>query len=183
MEYNSLWRVIISMNDWKANHLVEGLRRAGLRLTPQRVAICRLLAESKDHPTAGMIYHALLPQFPTLSLATVYKTLEVLKQLGLVQSLGDAGDRCEHFDADLTPHINLVCTRCHRVRDYHDDMIRHVEQQLATRSGYEIQGARIVYYGLCPDCRNGETSVRSPAESRLASGGIRHGETVAGGKS
>jgi hypothetical protein len=53
MEYNSLWRVIISMNDWKANHLVEGLKRAGLRLTPQRVAICRLLAESKDHLDGG----------------------------------------------------------------------------------------------------------------------------------
>jgi Fur family peroxide stress response transcriptional regulator len=107
----------------------------------------------------------------------------VLKQLGLVQSLGDAGDRLRAFRCRPHAHINLVCTRCHRVRDYHDDMIRHVEQQLATRSGYEIQGARIVYYGLCPDCRNGETSVRSPAESRLASGGIRHGETVAGGKS
>jgi len=139
----------------RMNHLIDGLKRAGLRLTPQRVAICRLLAESKDHPTAAMIYHALLPQFPTLSLATVYKTLDVLKRLGLVHALGDAGDGCEHYDADLTPHINLVCMRCHRVSDYEDESIQQVEQRVAARSGYEIQGARIVYYGLCPTCRNG----------------------------
>lgn len=139
----------------RMNHLIDGLKRAGLRLTPQRVAICQLLAESKEHPTASMIYHALLPQFPTLSLATVYKTLDVLKQLGLVQSLGDAGDGCEHYDADLTPHINLVCLRCHRVSDYEDETIQQVGQRVAARSGYEIQGARIVYYGLCPTCRNG----------------------------
>jgi Fur family peroxide stress response transcriptional regulator len=137
------------------NHLVEGLKRAGLRLTPQRVAICQLLAESKDHPTASMIYHALLPQFPTLSLATVYKTLDVLKRLGLVHALGDAGDGAEHYDADLTPHINLVCVRCHRVSDLEDETIQEVEHRVAVRSGYEIQGARIVYYGLCPSCRNG----------------------------
>ncbi len=62
------------------NRLIVGLKQAGLRLTPQRVAICQVLAESKDHPTAMMIYHQLLPQFPTLSLATVYKTLHVLNR-------------------------------------------------------------------------------------------------------
>ncbi|MEN3002204.1 MAG: Fur family transcriptional regulator [Armatimonadota bacterium] len=143
------------------NRLIEGLKRAGLRLTPQRVAICQLLAESKDHPTASMIYHALLPQFPTLSLATVYKTLDVLKRLGLIYALGDAGDGCEHYDADLNPHINLVCLRCHQVSDYEDEAIQQVEQRVAAQSGYEIQGARIVYYGLCPACRNGNSAATS----------------------
>lgn len=137
------------------NHLTEGLKRAGLRLTPQRVAICKVLSESKDHPTAMMIYHELLPQFPTLSLATVYKTLNVLKGLGLVHTLGDAGDGTEHYEADLQPHINLVCVRCHQVVDFDEELIRRVEQAVAERSGYEIQGARIVYYGLCPACKNG----------------------------
>ncbi|GIV14187.1 MAG: transcriptional repressor [Fimbriimonadales bacterium] len=140
------------------NHLIEGLKRAGLRITPQRVAICKTLAESKDHPTATMIYHALLPQFPTLSLATVYKTLHVLKQLGLVHTLGDAGDGMEHYEADLQPHINLVCVRCHQVVDFDEELIAHVERAVAERSGYEIQGARIVYYGLCPRCKNGHTN-------------------------
>ncbi|MFN7016941.1 MAG: Fur family transcriptional regulator [Fimbriimonadales bacterium] len=146
------------------NRLMAGLKQAGLRLTPQRVAICKVLAESKDHPTAMMIYHQLLPQFPTLSLATVYKTLNVLKSMGLVHTLGDAGDGAEHFDADLTPHINLVCTKCHRVVDFDERLIHTVQQAVAERSGYEIQGARIVYYGLCPACRaNGSLSRRESA--------------------
>jgi Fur family peroxide stress response transcriptional regulator len=135
------------------NRLIVGLKQAGLRLTPQRVAICQVLAESKDHPTAMMIYHQLLPQFPTLSLATVYKTLHVLKSMGLVHALGDAGDGAEHFDADLTPHINLVCVRCHRVVDFDERLVHEIQHIVEQRSGYEVQGARIVYYGLCPDCR------------------------------
>jgi len=135
------------------NRLTEGLKAAGLRLTPQRVAICKILEESKDHPTALMIYHQLLPQFPTLSLATVYKTLNVLKSMGLVHALGDAGDGAEHFDADLTPHINLVCTKCHRVVDFDEARIQEIQRVVEQRSGYVIQGARIVYYGLCPQCR------------------------------
>ncbi|MCS7209282.1 MAG: transcriptional repressor [Fimbriimonadales bacterium] len=142
------------------NRLTIGLKQAGLRLTPQRVAICKVLAESKDHPSAMMIYHQLLPQFPTLSLATVYKTLHVLKSMGLVHALGDAGDGAEHFDADLTPHVNLVCTKCHRVVDFDEDRIHEIQRAVAERSGYEIQGARIVYYGLCPDCRSGNGTVR-----------------------
>ncbi len=146
------------------NRLTIGLKQAGLRLTPQRVAICKILAESKDHPTAMMIYHQLLPQFPTLSLATVYKTLNVLKSMGLVHTLGDAGDGAEHFEADLSPHVNLVCTKCHRVVDFDESLIYTVQQAVEQRSGYEIQGARIVYYGLCPECQvNGSLNKRESA--------------------
>lgn len=132
--------------------LLTGLKDSGLRLTPQRLAICRVLAESKDHPTAMMIYHSLLPEFPTMSLATVYKTLNVLKSSGLVHALGDAGDGIEHYDADLHPHIHLVCMQCHCVIDFQGEEVRHVQQTVESRSGYRIQGARIVYYGTCPEC-------------------------------
>jgi Fur family peroxide stress response transcriptional regulator len=145
------------------NRLIVGLKQAGLRLTPQRVAICKVLAESKDHPTAMMIYHQLLPQFPTLSLATVYKTLNVLKSMGLVHAIGDAGDGAEHFDADLTPHINLVCVRCHRVVDFDEQLVQEIQHIVEQRSGYEVQGARIVYYGLCPDCRPAQRNGKESA--------------------
>ena len=145
------------------NRLIIGLKQAGLRLTPQRVAICQVLAESKDHPTAMMIYHQLLPQFPTLSLATVYKTLHVLKSMGLVHALGDAGDGAEHFDADLTPHINLVCVRCHRVVDFDERLVHEIQQIVEQRSGYEVQGARIVYYGQCTDFRAAQRNGKESA--------------------
>ena len=136
--------------------LIEALREAGLRLTPQRIAICRFLAGTDTHPTAQDVYQALKPAFPSLSLATVYNTLEALVSLGAIHALGDAGDDTTHYDADITPHINLVCIRCHRVIDVPNETVAALEEEAAKQSGYRILGARVVYYGLCPDCQRAE---------------------------
>ena len=136
--------------------LIEALREAGLRLTPQRIAICRFLAGTDTHPTAQDVYQALKPAFPSLSLATVYNTLETLVSLGAIHALGDAGDDTTHYDADITPHINLVCIRCHRVIDVPNETVAALEEEAAKQSGYRILGARVVYYGLCPDCQRAE---------------------------
>lgn len=144
--------------------MVEGLRAAGLRLTPQRVAICEILARSRDHPTAYGIYRRLRRRFPTVSLATVYKTLDVLVRLGLANPLGDAGDGMVHYDGETEPHINLVCLSCHRVRDLEGVDVRELHQRVADRSGYVLRGARLIYYGLCPDCqRRARASIRREA--------------------
>ncbi len=137
----------------RADDMSAALRQAGLRLTPQRLAICRALADSREHPTAQTLYEQLRPQFPSLSRATVYNTLDVLVRSGLAQELGTAGDNAIHYDADTTPHVNLVCVRCHRVEDLPGVPLDGVARQVAQGSGYELQGARVVYYGLCPDCR------------------------------
>src|SRR5512141_1332707 len=94
--------------------LTSALQQAGMRLTPQRMAVCKLLTESKEHPSAAMIYEELRPQFQSLSLATVYNTLDMLVRLGAVNVLGHAGDDHVHYDADLEPHVNLACVACHR---------------------------------------------------------------------
>jgi Fur family peroxide stress response transcriptional regulator len=133
--------------------LSKTLQQAGMRLTQQRLAICNLLAETEEHPTAHMIYEQLRPEFPTLSLATVYNTLDVLIELGLVNSLGSAGDEAIHYDADTSPHVNLACTSCHRVIDLPSEHVHALENEVATQSGYKIMGARVLYYGLCPDCQ------------------------------
>ncbi len=136
-----------------AERLVRALRQAGLRLTPQRLAICRYLAETPSHPTAQEIYRALKPEYPSLSLATVYNALETLVSLGVIYALGDAGDDATHYDANTEPHLNLVCVRCHRIVDLPHQAITQLEQEAEARSGYRILGARLVYYGLCPDCQ------------------------------
>lgn len=133
--------------------MLKGLRDSGLRLTPQRVAVCEILAASRSHPTAYEIYRRLRRRFPTISLATVYKTLDVLVRLGLVSALGDAGDGMVHYDGDTEPHINLVCLSCHRVQDLEGVDVRDLYQHVVARSGYVLQGARLVYYGLCPECQ------------------------------
>ncbi|KPL83960.1 hypothetical protein SE15_01775 [Thermanaerothrix daxensis] len=138
--------------------LLDSLRKAGLRLTPQRQAICELLAESREHPTAAMIYETLKPRFPSLSLATVYNTLEVLVRLGAVNVLGNAGDGMAHYDADTDPHINLACVSCHKIVDFPSQYVQFLDEEISATSGYRVLGARVLYYGLCPECQQ-KTSI------------------------
>ncbi|MDX1688449.1 MAG: Fur family transcriptional regulator [Candidatus Promineifilaceae bacterium] len=133
--------------------VAERLKAAGLRLTPQRVAIYRALVQTDSHPTAQRLYEQLQPELPSLSQATVYNTLQALVEKGLVHEIGDAGDGAVHYDADLAPHVNLVCTRCHRIDDFHADLLAKADDLVAAESGYRLQGARLVYYGLCPACQ------------------------------
>jgi len=139
-----------------ADRLTESLRLAGMRLTPQRLAICKLLSESDAHPTAQQIYDDLRPDYPSMSLATVYNTLDVLTGLGVVNSLGSAGDDAIHYDADTAPHVNLACIACHRVIDLPSQYVPALDQEVADNSGYHLLGARVMYYGLCPECQSKE---------------------------
>ncbi|HEY6073665.1 MAG TPA: Fur family transcriptional regulator, partial [Anaerolineales bacterium] len=133
--------------------LTQALHQAGLRLTPQRIAISRLLANTNRHPTASMIYEQLRPEYSSLSLATVYNTLDTLTQLGMINELGAAGDDAIHYDADTSPHVNLACIRCHQVIDLPSQQVSALEAEVAARSGYQLRGARVLYYGLCPECQ------------------------------
>lgn len=137
----------------KLEHLTHTLQQAGMRLTPQRIAICKLLAETETHPTATEIYTQVRAQFPSLSLATVYNTLDTLVSLGAVNVLGHVGDDHVHYDADVEPHVNLACVRCHKITDIPSEHVHHLDSEITQASGYKLLGARVLYYGLCPDCQ------------------------------
>lgn len=136
----------------ESGQLFEDLHKAGLRVTPQRIAICELLSESEDHPSANDIYEKLKQKYPSLSLATVYNTLDVLVGMGLVNAMGSIGDDRVHFDANLTPHINLTCTSCHKIVDTDSDCVNDLDSEITQRSGFKIHGSRILYFGTCPEC-------------------------------
>ena len=110
--------------------LTTALQDAGMRVTPQRVAICELLATSHEHPTAAMIYDELKPRFYSLSLATVYNTLDTLVGLGVVNVLGHAGDDKVHYDADTEPHVNLACISCSRIIDIPSEHVTHLDSEI-----------------------------------------------------
>ena len=143
--------------------LVTQLREVGLRVTPQRLAIFQALATSDAHPTAQDLFEQLYPQLPSLSQATVYNTLQTLVRHGLIQEIGAAGDGAIHYDANPTPHINLICTHCHCVEDFFGISLDGFAEDVIARSGYQVQGVRIAYYGICPRCQraNGETDEQS----------------------
>ncbi|MGC8826582.1 MAG: Fur family transcriptional regulator [Anaerolineae bacterium] len=136
--------------------LKDKLRRLGYRLTPQRVALLRLLSESRDHPSAKDLYDQLRRQFPTTSLATIYKTLNVLKDLDEVLELGFSDDDNRYDGNKPYPHPHLICIRCRRIIDFDRDVVAGLEQELAQASGFEIVSHRLDFYGLCPECRRKE---------------------------
>ena len=139
--------------------LTLALQQAGMRITPQRTAICELLATSEAHPTAAMIYEDLKPRFPSMSLATVYNTLEVLVEIGAINVLGQAGDDTVHYDADTEPHVNLACLSCNKIVDIPSEHVGHLDAEITAASGYKLLGARVLYYGLCPDCQAKQVEV------------------------
>lgn len=137
----------------RASQMTFALQQAGLRLTAQRLAVCAALAGNRTHPTAQALYDVLRVRFSTLSRATVYNTLQALAAAGMIHELGTAGDGAIHYDADPAPHVNLMCTRCHRVEDFSAAPLGAVARSVAKGSGYAVRGARVVYYGLCPKCQ------------------------------
>lgn len=134
--------------------LVAKLRKRDYRLTPQRIALLRLLAASNGHPSAHQLYDQMKEQFPTTSLATVYKTLNVLKEMDEVLELGFSGDDNRYDGNKPYPHPHLICIRCHKILDSEVNLDQGLIQKVAQSSGYQIVGHRLDFYGLCPECKD-----------------------------
>ena len=133
--------------------LIAKLRESDCRITPQRLALLEMLAHSDEHLSAAQLYERLLERFPTTSLATVYKTLSLLKDLGEVTEISFS-DGDTHYDAsNPTPHIHLICTQCHRISDAPFVAAPNLAEELAAQTGYKITGHRFDFYGICPDCQ------------------------------
>lgn len=132
-----------------ARNLVRGLKESGFRLTPQRTAVCEALARREDHPTAQALFQELKPRFTSLSLTTVYQTLDTLVRTGTITSLGSAGDDSIHFEVNTDPHINLACLTCHRIRDLESAAVRDLEQEVQKAIGSRVLSGRVVYYSEC----------------------------------
>jgi Fur family peroxide stress response transcriptional regulator len=133
--------------------LFQLLRRRGHRLTPQRVAIVRALAAHAGHPTVEQLHREILRDFPTTSLATVYKTIALLKEHGEVLELG-FGEFGSRYDGRRPkPHPHLVCTRCGTILDPDCDGLDELVRSLASRSGFSVASHRFDIFGLCPACR------------------------------
>ncbi len=137
------------------DELVTKLQEHKYRLTPQRIALLRVLAASGGHPSASHLYDQIKDQFPTTSLATVYKTLNVLKEIDEVLELGFS-DGDNRYDGNKPyPHPHLVCINCQKIMDPEIGLAQNLVQEVAQSSGYQIVSHRLDFYGLCPDCQNG----------------------------
>ncbi|HEY3426492.1 MAG TPA: transcriptional repressor [Negativicutes bacterium] len=127
------------------------LRDRGFKVTPQRLAIYQVLANTKAHPSAEMIFTQLQPSYPTMSLATVYKTIEILKEIGLVQIL-NVGEDSFRYDANINSHCHICCTSCGRVDDLEGIDSADLVAKVAEKSEYRLTGQQFYFYGACPEC-------------------------------
>jgi len=122
----------------------------GLKLTPQRIAILNFLEGNTDHPSADDIYKAVSAQHPTMSFATVYNTLDTLREKGHILELTiDPGKK--RFDPCTDPHHHLICSSCKRVQDI--QMTFNLDLPEAMKGRFRITGNHIEFYGICPVCR------------------------------
>jgi Fur family transcriptional regulator, peroxide stress response regulator len=129
------------------------LRDKGFKVTPQRLAIYSVLAATKSHPSAEMIFTELQPSYPTMSLATVYKTIEILKEIGLVQVL-NAGEDSFRYDANTDNHPHIRCMTCGRVDDLFGIDISDFVGDVSASTSYQVTGQQFYFYGICPECQD-----------------------------
>jgi Fur family peroxide stress response transcriptional regulator len=126
----------------------------GLALTPQRLAIYQVLAGDDSHPGAEDIYRRIKPDLPSLSLGTVYRTLDLFEKHELVSRVHAFSDQTR-FDANLDDHHHLVCTRCRRVIDFEDARLHELPVKVGAIDGFRVTGHRIHLLGLCRECQKG----------------------------
>ena len=130
---------------------IEALRKKGYKATPQRIAICRFVLNSRDHPTAQQVYDQVKKIHPTVSLATVYKTLEVLKSLDLIQEINLPQGQAR-FDSYMKPHINLICLQCGNIVDLDETTAIEEARKVAAAAKFKPKGQRIDIFGICERC-------------------------------
>lgn len=127
-------------------------REKNLKLTPQRYAIYKYLLSTKSHPSAEMIYDNIIVDYPTMSLATVYKTVKTLSEIGLVQEL-NVGEDNFRFDANVSKHPHVVCLSCGRVDDIENVDFGFLNKEAEKLSDYKIQEHQLYFYGFCSECK------------------------------
>jgi len=132
--------------------IIETLRKKGYKATTQRIAICRFILHGRDHPSAQRIYDEVKKVHPTVSLATVYKTLQILTEQGLIQELGLPKSKAR-FDSHMETHINLVCLQCGNIQDFDDNTAREMIDRVTAKAEFTRTGQRIDIYGVCKTCR------------------------------
>jgi Fur family transcriptional regulator, peroxide stress response regulator len=128
----------------------QALRTAGYRITGQRKAILDYLVSTLEHPSAYKVFEEVNKVQTGLSLATVYNTLQVLTENGLINILTLKEDN--RYEANLSFHVNLICTSCGRIQDF--EAGAHMSpEDVREKIGFEVMNYRMEYYGLCSGCK------------------------------
>ncbi|MBN2427911.1 MAG: transcriptional repressor [Deltaproteobacteria bacterium] len=136
----------------RVQDLVDKLRIKDYRITPQRLAILKTLASTRAHPSVEQIFDKVKVDFPTTSIATVYKTVSLLKDMGELIEFS-FGEGSNHYDGrSAVPHPHFICTSCRKIEDIDVPDLEMITEKLAEKENYQITAFQLNFYGKCPDC-------------------------------
>ncbi|MBK7859469.1 MAG: transcriptional repressor [Archangiaceae bacterium] len=147
--------------DARIGEMVERCRSEGMNLTPQRLVIFRALLESEDHPSPELLRDRVRDQLPAVSLATIYKTLDVLVTLGFAAEVPVTGNT-KRYDGNMGAHHHLVCTRCGSVADADHASLPEIPLPRSLH-GFAPHGYSVHVHGLCSTCRS---TLTTPKEKK-----------------
>lgn len=128
---------------------LQTYKKLGLKLTPQRLAILEFLENTREHPSAEDIYNALKERYPSISFATVYNTLEVLIEKGLVKELGLDSSK-KRFDPHLHHHHHFICKKCGKIVDVERSFDVVIPEELRE---FDVTEFQVVFTGICSACK------------------------------
>ena len=137
--------------DRRMERFVEVCRNSGVKLTHQRMEIFREVAQNGNHPDAEKVYQGVRERMPTMSLDTVYRTLWLLKDLGLITTLGSPRERTR-FDANLTHHHHFLCVQCGLTRDFNNDEFDELMLPESVKAFGYVETTQVKIKGVCRKC-------------------------------
>ncbi len=134
--------------------IIQRLRENGHKITPQRLAIVKILAKSEGHPSVEDIYDQIKKNFPTMSLATVYRNIALIKSIGEVLELGFP-DGSNRYDGNRpSPHPHVICVKCKKMVDPDLDSLDEMKKEVAIETKFKILNHRLDFFGICSHCLN-----------------------------
>jgi Fur family ferric uptake transcriptional regulator len=135
------------------HRLAAALSGAGERLTAPRRAVAELIGKRSDHFTAAELLDNAEAGGRRLGRATIFRTLELFSELGLLERLDLPSGEHAYVACDAVHHHHVVCSRCARTTEVEDCGLQSVATEMERRTGFSIDSHRLELYGLCPDCR------------------------------
>jgi len=139
-------------DDNRFDMMIQKLRDNGHKMTPQRLAIVKILAKSEGHPSVEDIHARIKKDFPTMSLATVYRNIVLIKSLDELLELGFP-DGSNRYDGNKPyPHPHIICVKCKRILDLDLDSLDDMQHEIAEETDFKILNHRLDFFGICSNC-------------------------------
>ena len=142
--------------NYRYNQIVLKLKESNHKLTPQRLAVVKILVQSEGHPNIETIFDQLQKDFPTMSLATVYRNVMLLKSLGEVLEISFPDGSNRYDGKKPYPHPHVICVRCKNIIDPDLNTLQDLTEEVNRITGFKILTHRLDFFGICSECLHDE---------------------------